>query len=65
MKLKFLIEKKYIFLHAFNQDQHDEPFRGWSRFTLDKWNKYPQECYFLAGFAEWPLIRKNHLKLWL
>lgn len=63
MKLEFLIDKKYIFLHAFNQDQHNEPFKGWFKFTLDKWDKYPQECYFLAGFAEWPLLRKKSLKV--
>ncbi len=63
MKLEFLIEKKYIFLHAFNQDQHDKPFKGWHKFTLGKWDKYPQECYFLAGFAEWPLLRKKSLKV--
>lgn len=62
MKLKFLVEEKYVFLSAFNQIQQNEPFQGWSSFTLDKWDKYPQECYFLAGFAEWPLLSRISLK---
>ncbi len=51
MKLNFLINEKYIFLHAFNASQVNEPFDGWTDFTLEKWKKYPQECYLLAGFA--------------
>lgn len=62
MKLEFLVDKKYTFLHAFNQHQHEEPFKGWSRFTYKIWDKYPQECYFLAGFAEWSLLGKTSLK---
>jgi len=61
MKLEFLVNKKYTFLHAFNQHQHEEPFEGWSRFTWNIWDKYPQECYLLAGFAEWPLLSKKSL----
>jgi len=61
MKLKFLIDKKYIFLHALNQRQHNEPFKGWAKFTNSIWNKYPQEWYFLAGHAEWPLIKNDSL----
>lgn len=59
MKLEFLIDKKYIFLHAFDKDPKNKPFEGWPKFILEKWNKYPQECCFLAGFAEWPLLNKN------
>ena len=61
MKLKFLIDPEYIFLHAFNQDQYKEPFNGWGNFTMKIWDKYPQECYLLAGYSEWPLITKSHL----
>jgi len=61
MKLKFLIDKKYIFLHALNQRQYNEPFKGWARFTNSIWNKYPQEWYFLAGYAEWLIIKNNSL----
>lgn len=63
MKLKFLIDPRYIFLHAFNQGQHNEPFKGWSNFTMEIWDKYPQECYLLAGYAEWPIIKKSSLSL--
>lgn len=62
MKLEFLIDKKYTFLHAFNQYQHDEPFKGWSRFTWNIWDKHPQECYLLSGYAEWPLLGKTSLQ---
>lgn len=62
MKLEFLVDKKYTFLHAFNQHQHDEPFKGWSRFTWNIWEKHPQECYLLAGFTEWPLLGKRSLR---
>ena len=63
MKLKFLIDPKYVFLHAFNQDQRKEPFRGWGNFTMKIWDKYPQECYLLAGYAEWPIIKKSSLSI--
>jgi hypothetical protein len=63
MKLKFLIDPKYVFLHAFNQDQRKEPFRGWGNFTMKIWDKYPQECYLLAGYAEWPIIKKSSLSM--
>ncbi len=59
MRLNFLIKKEYIFLHALNQHQVNEPFKGWSKFILNEWDKHPQECYLLAGFAEWPLLDKN------
>ncbi len=62
MKLKFLLDKEYIFLHAINQSQPKEPFKGWGDFTLKIWDKHPQECYFLAGFAEWPLLSKKSIK---
>lgn len=59
MRLIFLLDKKYVFLHAFNTSQQEEPFKGWAKFTLNKWQKYPQESYLLAGFAEWPLLNRN------
>jgi len=62
MKLKFLIDKEYIFLHAFNRGQREEPFKGWGNFTMKIWDKHPQECYLLAGFSEWPLIKRDNLK---
>lgn len=62
MELEFLVDKKYAFLHAFNQHQHDEPFKGWSNFTWKIWERYPQECYLLSGFAEWSLLGKTSLK---
>lgn len=62
MKLVFLVNKKYTFLHALNAGQHNEPFKNWANFTFKKWQKHPQECYFLAGFAEWPLLKKTSLK---
>jgi len=61
MKLKFLIDEKYVFFHAFNQEQRKEPFKGWGNFTMKIWDKYPQECYLLAGYAEWPIIKKLSL----
>lgn len=63
MNLKFLIDPRYIFLHTINQHQHNEPFKGWSNFTMKIWDKHPQECYFLAGYAEWPIIKKSSLSL--
>ena len=61
MELKFLINPEYVFLHAINQNEHKEPFKGWGSFTMKIWDKYPQECYFLAGYSEWPLIMKSRL----
>jgi len=62
MNLKFLVNKEYTFLHAFNQNQKEEPFKEWGNFTLAKWEKFPHECYLLAGFPEWPLLSKIPLK---
>lgn len=59
MKLKFLINPKYIFLHALNQCQSSEPFKGWGKFTNTLWNKYQQEWFLLAGYPEWPLIKNE------
>lgn len=56
MRLKFLVNKKYVLLHALNQNQLKEPFSGWKEMTLKFWDRYPQELYFLAGFPEWILI---------
>lgn len=61
MKLHFLINPEYIFLHAINQDQYNEPFKGWGNFTMKIWDKCPQECYLLAGHAEWPIIKNSSL----
>lgn len=63
MKQKFQIQFKvnplYVFLHAINMNQDEEPFKGWGKFTNSIWEKNPDIFYFLAGAAEHILYVRN------
>lgn len=62
MRLNFLVDKKYTFLHAFSSRQPKAPFREWSDFILAQQKRYPQECFLLRGSAEWSILDKISLK---
>lgn len=59
MKLKFNINPDYIFLHALNMAQRQEPFSGWAQFTNKIWEESPEVFYFLAGSPEYILYSKK------
>ena len=57
--LQFKVNPLYVFLHAINMNQDEEPFKGWTKFTNAIWEKNPEIFYFLAGAAEHVLYAKN------
>lgn len=55
MKLQFIINPDYIFLHAINQSQSNVPFKEWKDFTNGIWDKSKEIFYFFGGYAEYRL----------
>lgn len=59
MIFTFHINPDYIFLHAINMAQINEPFDGWGDFTNSIWEEDHEIFYFLAGTWEYSLYGKN------
>lgn len=57
--LQFKVNPLYVFLHAINMNQGEEPFGDWAKFTNAIWERNPEIFYFLAGAAEHVLYVKN------
>lgn len=55
MELIFRLNKDYVFFHALNMTQNEEPFFGWGNFTNKIWEESPEIFYFLAGAPEYVL----------
>lgn len=55
MDIKFKVNPIYVFLHALNMAQKEEPFLGWADFTNEIWEKDPGIFYYLAGSPEYVL----------
>lgn len=53
MKLKFCVNQDYVFLHAINMAQKNEPFTGWANFTNGIWKQFPSVFYLFAGAPEY------------
>lgn len=60
MKFKFRINPDYVFLHAINARQKNEPFAGWAKFTNNIWEESPEVFYLLAGAPEY-ILRSSSL----
>ncbi len=57
--IQFKVNELYVFLHAINMNQEDEPFNGWAKFTNAIWENDPAIFYFLAGAPEHILYVKS------
>jgi len=40
--IQFKVNPLYVFLHAINMNQDEEPFKGWAKFTNAIWEKNPE-----------------------
>ena len=55
MLFRFRVNPLYVFLHALNASQKEEPFSGWYNFANRIWQRSPGLFYFLSGQAEFSL----------
>ncbi len=55
MIFDFKINDIYIFLHAINTSQDEEPFEWWFDFTNKIWEENPEIYFFLSGSPEYSL----------
>lgn len=55
MNIRFIIKPEYVFLHAINMAQKNEPFKGWGEYTNKIYDANPAIFYFLASASEYEL----------
>lgn len=61
MKLKFIINKKYLLVHALKQN-NIIPFTSWTNLKYKLWQMNRDITCLLEGKPEWIFINENYYK---